>query len=59
MNSRISVVSTLATSHDLCYYKISSRKGEVLGLVFTESLDAEYPHTRQRLATLFYAFAAA
>ena len=58
MNSQMSVVLTLATSHDLRYCLNSSRKGEMLRLVFTELLTAEYPHTRRWLASSFYAFAA-
>lgn len=52
------MVVTLAANCDLRYCKNSSLKGELLRLVFTESSDAEYSHTRRRLAPLFYAFAA-
>ena len=54
----MTVVFSLATSHGLRFCKDSSREGELLRSVFTESLDAEYPHTERRLAPLFYAFAA-
>ena len=54
----MSVVFTLATSHDLRFCKDSSREVELLRSVFTESLDAEYPCTERRLASLFHAFAA-
>ena len=47
----------LATSYDLRYCRDSFKKGGLLRLVFTELLATEYPHTRRRLATLFYAFA--
>ena len=54
----MSVVFSLATSHDLLFCEDSSREGELLRSVFTESWDADYPHTERRLAPLFYAFAA-
>ena len=49
----------LATSYDLRYCRDSSKESGLLRLVFTELLATEYPHTRRRLATLFYASATA
>ena len=58
MSSQVSVVFSLATSHDFRFRKDSSREDELLRSVFTESMDAEYPRTERRLASLFYTFAA-
>ena len=58
ISSQQSVAFSLATSHDLRFCKDSSREGELLRLVFTELLDAEYPRTERRLASLYHAFAA-
>ena len=58
VSSQMSVVFSLATSHDLRFCKDSSREGGLLRLVFTESLDAEYPRREGMRAILFYTFAA-
>lgn len=55
-NSHTNVVSMLATNYDLRCCRNISRKGELLGMVFTELLDKEYPQTGRWLATLYYAF---